>query len=157
MDAWLPKPLRTFMAIDLTSRRQTGNGAPTAVSEAQVDAMFSSVGFDVTWYHDPTVKLSATSGGVEVEASQDIVMRAAPKGKFRFVDKGRLSVGVLGSGGFRDSSLVARNRFRVFFETFETVIDTLSAPAIDIRIDNACANGVQIDDVVLDCLGLAVA
>lgn len=157
-DAWMPKSLQQFFFLDLLSRRATNGTFPSA-QPSDVDAAFQRFGFDIHWYEDPTYKLSATVGSFEVEkatADMDIVIRTAPKGKFRFIDKGRLNVGVIGSGGYRDSELVARNRFRVFFETFETVIDTMAAPAVDINILNACANGVQIDDRVLDCHGFVV-
>lgn len=156
-DVWMPKVLAAFFQADIISRKTADGSIPNA-TVSDVESAFSRYGFDVHWYHDPTATISTTAGGAFVEvANQDLLLRAAPKGKFRFIDKGRLTVGVMGNGGLRDSTLVSQNRFRVFFETFETVIDTMSAPAMDISIHDACANGAVIADVALDCLGAAAA
>jgi hypothetical protein len=80
-------------------------------------------------------------------------MLVAPRGKFARMDGGNLTIGVTGNNIYRDNSSNARNRFTMFWESFEGVVNTDSCPAHIVEINNICWNGQQIADVVLDCEG----
>lgn len=155
MKAWLPRWVLWAMKMDILRRRRTDAGF-SVPSDATIEAMFSNVGVDVTWFIDrPTwaVALPAVHTANTLNllpASVQILI--APPGKFAAIDRGELAIGVTGNNIYRDNESNKRNQFTFFFENFEGVVNTTSCPAHLLDIP-ACWNGAQIDDIVINCQG----
>ena len=156
MQAWIPRWVLWGMKMDIVRRRATG---PTpdvlnVPSDAQINAMFDKVGVTVHWYLDrPTYAVAIPAIGSTLNrlpASVQIMI--APPGKFAAIDRGELAIGVTGNNIYRDNESNRRNQFTFFFENFEGIVNTTSCPAhvLDIPV---CWNGVQIDDIVINCQG----
>jgi hypothetical protein len=92
------------------------------------------------------------SGGVLNLLPRTLEILVAPAGKFAVIDRGELAIGVTGNNIYRDNTSNSRNEFTFFFENFEGVVNTTSCPAYKLEL-SACWNGIQIDDVVIDCEG----
>lgn len=155
MQAWLPRWVMWAMKMDLMRRRRTA-GDFSVPSDGQINGMFSEVGLTPHWYMDTpsyAVAIPAVSSGGNLNllpASVQILL--APAGKFAVMDRGELAIGVTGNNIYRDNQSNSRNEFTFFFENFEGIVDTTSCPAHILDIP-ACWNGVQIDDIVINCQG----
>lgn len=117
---------------------EAGAGAPDtslAISDAQIDAMFTAVGLTPVWaLDDDTGDQTFASAGAGTQSSPATfpvfpqrsghtgtgvsVLRALvyPEGTFQRLDGGELNLGVV-----RDSALNAVNKYQVFSEIFEAV------------------------------------
>lgn len=156
MNAWIPRWVLWAMKMDLARRRRT-DGSFSVPSDAQVEAMFREVGIsNVTWYLDnPSYAVAIpglASGGTLNLLPASVQILIAPTGKFAVMDRGELAIGVTGNNIYRDNQSNSRNEFTFFFENFEGIVDTTSCPAHILDIE-ACWNGVQIDDIVINCQG----
>lgn len=156
MQAWIPRWVLWAMKMDLARRRRT-DGSFTVPSDAQIEGMFREVGIsNVTWYLDnPSYAVAIpglASGGTLNLLPASVQILIAPTGKFAVMDRGELAIGVTGNNIYRDNQSNSRNEFTFFFENFEGVVDTTSCPAHILDIP-ACWNGVQIDDIVINCQG----
>lgn len=155
MEAWAPRWVLYGIKMDLLRRRQTGSSVPRVATDAEVEAMFSNAGFNIHWFIDtPTWSVAIPGVGASNLnlIPQSVQILVAPPGKFALMQKGELSIGVTGNHTYRDNSSNARNRFTMFWETFEGIVNTTSCPAhiLDIPV---CWSGVQIDDIVINCQG----
>jgi hypothetical protein len=157
MDVWLHRTVLNAMKADVASRRNTSGQVLSVPSTAQINAIFADAGFTPHWFLDrPTwvTPLPTFSvGGRLADFPRNVEMLVAPRGKFARMDGGNLTIGVTGNNIYRDNSSNARNRFTMFWESFEGVVNTDSCPAHIVEINNICWNGQQIADVVLDCEG----
>jgi hypothetical protein len=156
MKAWLPRWTLYAMKMDIFRRRQTSGGLNQVPSDAEIEGMFRDVGVDVTFFMDrPTwavaVPSIATANSLNL-LPQSVQILIAPPGKFAAIDRGELAIGVTGNNIYRDNESNRRNQFTFFFENFEGVVNTTSCPAHILDIP-ACWNGVQIDDIVINCQG----
>ena len=153
MKAWLPRWVLWAMKMDMMRRRNL-NGQLVVPSDAQIERMFSDVGVDVTWFIDtPTWAVAIPGIGATLNllpATVEILI--APPGKFAAIDRGELAIGVTGNNIYRDNTSNRKNEFTYFMENFEGVVSTTSCPAHVLSIP-ACWNGVQIDDIVINCQG----
>lgn len=154
MEAWIPRWVMWAMKMDLMRRRRVDGGFAVP-SDGQINSLFSDVGVTPHWFMDaPTYAVAIPSVGVStlnlLPASVQIML--APSGKFAAIDRGELAIGVTGNNIYRDNESNRRNQFTFFFENFEGVVDTTSCPAHILDIP-ACWNGVQIDDIVINCQG----
>lgn len=156
MQAWIPRWVLWAMKMDIARRRRT-DGSFSVPTDAQIEAMFREVGIsNVTWYLDnPSYAVAIpgiASGGNLNLLPASVQILVAPTGKFAVMDRGELAIGVTGNNIYRDNVSNSRNEFTFFFENFEGVVDTTSCPAHILDIP-ACWNGVQIDDIVINCQG----
>lgn len=155
MEAWLPRWVLWAMKMDILRRRRTDAGF-SVPSDATIEGMFRDVGVNVTWFIDrPTWAVAIpevhTANNLNLlPASVQILI--APPGKFAAIDRGELAIGVTGNNIYRDNESNRRNQYTFFFENFEGVVNTTSCPAHTLDIP-ACWNGVQIDDIVINCQG----
>lgn len=155
MKAWAPRWVLWGMKMDIMRRRRT-DGNVVVPSDAEIETMFRNVGIDVTWFIDtPTwaVAIPAVhTANVLNLLPQSVQILIAPPGKFALIDRGDLNIGVTGDNKYRDNDSNAQNQFTFFFESFEGVVSTTTCPAhiLDIPV---CWNGVQIDDIVINCQG----
>lgn len=156
--AWAPRWLLWAMKMDIMRRRRVdgGFGIP---SDAQIEGMFRDVGLNVTWFIDqPTWSVAVAAVGSNGKLNLlpgSVQILIAPAGKFAMIDRGELAIGVTGNNIYRDNESNKRNQFTFFFENFEGVVNTTSCPAHILDIA-ACWSGVQIDDMLVDCLGVDV-
>ena len=155
MEAWAPRWVLWGIKMDLLRRRQDGSNVPTIATDAQIAAMFASVGVNIHWFMDTpsyAVAIPAVGASTLNLIPQSVQILIAPPGKFALMDRGELNIGVTGDGLYRDTSTNARNQFTFFFENFEGVVNTNTCPAhiLDIPV---CWNGAQIDDIVINCQG----
>lgn len=155
MEAWAPRWVLWGIKMDLFRRRQINSGMPSVASDAQVEALFANAGINIHWFMDTpsyAVAIPAVGASVLNLIPQSVQILIAPPGKFALMDRGELSIGVTGNGMYRDTTSNARNQFTFFFENFEGIVNTNTLPAhiLDIPV---CWNGVQIDDIVINCQG----
>ncbi len=155
MEAWAHRIVLAGMKMDIMRRRRT-DGKVTIPSDAEVEGMFRDVGINIHWFIDtPTwavaVPTVATGGTLNL-LPQSVQILIAPPGKFALMTKPELSIGVTGNRIYRDNESNASNTYTFFTETFEGVVNTNTCPAhiLDIPV---CWNGVQIDDIVINCQG----
>lgn len=156
-DAWLPRWVRYAMKMDIIRRRSTNGGMISVPSDAQIDNMFRDVGVEPHFFIDTPTWAEAVpavqTGGVLNLLPSTIDMVIAPRGKFAVMDRGELSIGVTGNNIYRDNASNSKNQFTMFFENFESLVDTNSCPAYLLTIEDLCHNGIQIADEVMACDG----
>lgn len=153
-DAWSPRWVRAALAIDLINRKNlSGNSANQAAALAEVSAGLSSVGIDMTWTLDYATNwtkapvLPADSGAVPALPTTANVM-LAPKGNFRVLDRGELAIGVTNNHIYRDNDSNAHNRFTMFYESFEGLID-FGCTSVELTISNLKPTGAQVADATI--------
>jgi len=157
MEAWMPRWVLHAMKMDIVRRRRTDGGMMSVPSDAQIAAMFREVGVNVHFFIDTPswatpIPAIETAGALNPLPNQ-VEILVAPPGKFALMDRGELSIGVTGNNIYRDNASNRKNEFTFFFENFEGIVDTNSCPAHILEIPELCYNGVQIDDVVINCDG----
>lgn len=156
MEAWLPRWVLMAMKMDLFRRRRTDGETNIVPSDADIVRLFNSVGVNPHFFIDrPTWAVAVPSiatGNTLNLLPQSVQVLIAPPGKFAAIDRGELAIGVTGNNIYRDNESNRRNQFTFFFENFEGVVNTTSCPAHILDIP-ACWNGVQIDDIVINCQG----
>ncbi len=156
-EMWAPRWLQTAIRMDLFSRRNTSGNRNLVPTQGEVDAMFRDAGVNPHWFLDTPAYATAIpavgSGGFLNRLPSDVQIMLAPRGKFAVIDRGELNIGVTANNIYRDNDSNAHNEFTYFFENFEGIVNTTSCPAhtLDIPI---CANGVQVDDQLVDCNGV---
>lgn len=155
MDVWLPRWVMWAIKTDLYRRRRT-DGVAQVASDGAVNALFTDAGVSVHWFMDrPSWALqvpAVATGNVLNLFPSSIDMLIHKRGKFALMSRGMNSIGVTGNNQYRLSDDLLKNQFTFFFESAEGLIDTDSCPAHKVRLP-VCWNGVQIDDVVIDCEG----
>lgn len=156
MDVWLPRWVLWAIKTDLLRRRRTDGGRNVVASDGEVNAMFADVGVVPHWFMDKpswasTIPAVATGNIVNL-FPRVVDMLIHRRGKFALMTKGMNSIGVTGNNMYRQDDDLLRNQFTFFFESAEGLIDTDSCPAHLLHMP-VCWNGVQIDDVVIDCEG----
>lgn len=156
-NVWAHRRYLDAIKIDLFSQRRTDGGPRRIPSTAEVNAMFASEGFNVTWTLDSASWMEPIApmvNGADIANPLPSVMDmlVAPRGKLRLMDQGTLNLGVAGSR-IRDTGLLAANAFEIFFESFEGVVDTDSCPSHLLSLRGLCWTGHQIADVEIDCEG----
>jgi hypothetical protein len=155
-DAWLPRWVLPALQADQLRRKRFDGGVNTVPSEAEVTRVFTSAGVTPHFFRDtpswatpiPKLQTSGTLGWFP----RNLEVLVAPRGKFALMDRGELNIGVTGNI-MRDNTSLSKNEFTFFFENFEGVVNTTSCPAHILHFDNLCYNGVQIQDVVINCEG----
>lgn len=150
MHAWIPRWVMHAMRISLARRRVTNGSGVRLPSEAEISALFSNVGFNVTWFIDtptwaPTIPPVQAAGDLRLLPTT-VPILIAPEGKFAVMDRGNLNIGVAPGNLYRDNTSNSKNEFTLFFESFEGLVDTDSCPSYIYSIP-ACWNGVQIADI----------
>jgi len=157
-DVWMPRWILNGIKTDLM-RRRNSSGNPQAVpSDAQVAGLFRSVGAEPHFFIDTpswaTPVPAVHSANTLNLLPNQVEMIVAPRGKFAVMDRGELSIGVTGNNIYRDNASNSKNQFTMFFENFEGLVNTNSCPAYLLTVEGLCHNGVQIDDAVIDCVGV---
>jgi hypothetical protein len=157
LEAWAPRHLLTGIQMDFVRRRRTDGSFSLVPSESTVNGWFRDAGVDIHWFIDrpswaTTIPPVATNGVLNF-MPRHVEILIAPRGKFAFMDRGNLTVGVSPNNIYRLNDDLRRNQFTFFFESFEGVIDTNTCPAHLIQIPNLCYNGQQIADLVINCEG----
>lgn len=162
LEMWAPRWLQTYLRVDIARRRNTSVSTPHFASEAEVDAVFSDLGFNVHWFIDTptwgvTAPVQSTGNPTTlVAAPASVNVLVAPQGKFALIDRGSLTIGLQGNNVVRDLTTLKKNQFTMFFETFEGIVDTNSCPADMLKIP-LCFSGIQHADQAVDCYGFAEA
>jgi len=162
LEMWAPRWLQTYLRIDIARRRNTSVSTPHFASEAEVNQVFSDLGFNVHWFIDTptwgvTAPVQSTGNPTTlVAAPTSVNVLVAPSGKFALIDRGSLTIGLQGNNVVRDLATLKKNQFTMFFETFEGIVDTNSCPADMLKIP-LCFAGIQHADQAVDCFGFAEA
>lgn len=150
-DAWLPRWVAQAFRLDVLRQRKTqgriGDRLPTM---AEVNAVLSDAGVDVTWTLDTASTWGAapvlTDGEALPDFPVDVPFLLAPKGNLRALDRGDLTIGVNPGGIYRDNSSNEDNTFTIFQESFEGLMD-LGATNWAGAIEGVCFSGAQVADV----------
>lgn len=157
-DAWIPRWVVPALQHDVMNMRRTsGSVRERLVSQAEIEAMLRDVGVDVTWTLDfaSTWETPAplVDGDAIPELPTTIDFIVAPKGNFRALDRGDLTVGVANGNIYRDNASNTVNQFTIFQESFEGLMD-LGATNLAVTISDVCLRGTQTADVdALECAG----
>lgn len=157
LEAWMPRWVLTALQVDLMRRRTTNGTLQNIPSQSAIESMLASAGLNVHWFIDtpswaPSIP-AVHSGGTMNRLPTTIPVIVAKRGKFAVIDRGNLSIGVTGNNIYRDNSSNRTNTYTFFMESFEGLVNTDSCPAHLLRIP-VCYNGVQVDDRLVDCLGI---
>lgn len=114
-----PEWFKNALRADLT-KQIPGSDADDAInlSEARLNAWFSTRGINVTWTPDgeSTQYFSAQEAGALNSFPDNVVWYLFSEGTFLFLDGGTLDLGLV-----RDSTLNGTNDYKIFLETFEGV------------------------------------
>jgi hypothetical protein len=154
-EMWAPRNLMYAIKADMMRRRRTDGGFFSVPSDAQVNALFTSVGVTPHWFIDtpswatpiPKLQVSGRLG----QFTRNLEILIAPRGKFAVIDRGELNFGV--NNVMRDNTSLSKNEYTLFYENWEGIVNTTSCPAHILEFDNLCFNGQQIADVVGNCEG----
>jgi len=157
-DAWMPRWIVPALQHDVMNMRRTsGSLRDRLPSRSEIEAMLRDVGVDVTWTLDfaenwETVA-PAEDGQALPELPTQINFIMSPKGNFRALDRGELSIGVANGNIYRDNASNTKNQFTIFQESFEGLMD-LGATNYEVEISGVCLRGTQTADVdALECAG----
>lgn len=153
MNAYVPRWFLSALRLDQMSRR--GGSVP---SVADINRQFADVGANLipvmdrpSWQVADGVMLNGSSELGRLPNQVKILL--TPADKFAMMERGDLSVGVRGAG-MRDSALVSKNSSQIFYESFEGIVDLNSCPAYTVHMTGLKYSGHQIDDIILDGLGV---
>jgi len=155
-DAWLPRWVFPALQIDLLRQRRTsGRLADRVVTMSEVNMAFRDLGLDVTWTMDVASSWAPVPTFADGEALPalpvDIDLLFAPKGNLRALDRGSIDLGVT-NNTVRDNESNRRNRFTLWYESFEGLID-FGATNYHLNLSGVCLSGAQTADVtaITDC------
>jgi hypothetical protein len=148
---WAPRWVREALRVDLARQKRTGGSAAERVAaRGTVDSMFSALGVDMNWVYDtPSSGWAAPDGiddGGEVpHLPTEAPFILAPRGNFRALDGGNLTIGVTNNNIYRDNESNRHNEFTIFMENFEGIID-FGCTSYELKITGFCPSGVQTED-----------
>lgn len=152
-----PRWLQLALKADMMRRRSTNGSRIMVPSDADVNALFTGVGFEPVWFIDTpswaTAIPSKNVNGVLGQFPANLEVLLAPVGKYAVLDRGELNIGVTGNNYYRDTTNLKKNEITFFVENYEGVVDTTSCPADIVQFPNVCFNGQQIADIVINCQG----
>ena len=159
-DAWLPRWVLPALQIDLLRQRRTsGRLSERLPSAAEVNAALNTAGISPTWTMDVATSWAPVPTFDDGEAlpslPTDIDFFFSPMGNFRALDKGEQEMGVTNSprrGTVRDNESNSRNRFTIWQESFEGILDN-GGTTYAVNISGVCLSGAQTGDVtaITDC------
>ena len=148
---FLPRWVQAGIRVSLMRRRVTNGQGVRVVTDAEVNKLFTDIGFNPVWFIDTPTWAQTIPAVRNITNANPLPTRVdaivAPPGKFAVMDRGQLSVGVAANNIYRDNTSNTRNEFTMFFENFEGLVNTDSCPAYKFRIDNVSWNGVQVGDI----------
>lgn len=143
LDIWLPRWIRNALREDVI-RAANDSGVPEVVVDATINSWFGDIGLVPHFTFDnPTSAgdLSTQTSGV-VNAWPDTTWYIlSVRGNLGILDLGSINIGVSPNGSFRDSALTKRNRFQMFMESFEGLVNR-GAPVWRGEV-TVLANGAQ--------------
>jgi hypothetical protein len=149
---WAPRWVREALRVDLTRQRRT-NGASAAsrvASRGDVDSLFTALGVNMTWVYDYPSSGWDTQDGLDDGSAvptppTEAPFILAPRGNFRALDGGNLTIGVTNNNIYRDNESNRHNQFTMFMENFEGIID-FGCTSYELKIAGFCPSGVQTED-----------
>lgn len=143
LDIWLPRWIKNALREDVI-RAANDSGVPEVVVDATIASWFGDVGLVPHFTFDnPTIAgdLTDQAAGV-VNAWPDTTWYIlSVRGNLGILDLGSINIGVSPNGSFRDSALTKRNRFQMFMESFEGLVNR-GAPVWRGEV-TVLANGAQ--------------
>jgi hypothetical protein len=155
-DAWIPRWVFPALQIDLLRQKRTsGRLADRIVTQAEVNSALRDLGLDVTWTMDVATSWAPVptfaDGEVLPALPVDIDLLFSPKGNLRALDRGSVNLGVT-NNVVRDNESNRRNRFTMWWETAEGLID-FGATNYHLNLSDVCLSGAQTADVtaITDC------
>lgn len=155
-DAWLPRWVFPALQIDLLRQKRTsGRLADRIVTQGEVLAAFRELGLDVTWTMDVASSWAPVPTFADGEALPslpvDIDLLFAPKGNLKALDRGSIDLGVT-NNVVRDNESNRTNRFTLWYESFEGLID-MGGTNYHLNLSDVCLSGAQTADVtaITDC------
>ena len=155
-DAWIPRWVFPALQIDLLRQKRTsGRLADRIVTQGEILAAFRDLGLDVTWTMDVATSWAPVPTFADGEALPslpvDIDLLFAPKGNLKALEKGSIDLGVT-NNVVRDNESNRTNRFTLWYESFEGLID-MGGTNYHLNLSDVCLSGAQTADVtaITDC------
>ncbi len=155
-DAWIPRWVFPALQIDLLRQKRTsGRLADRIVTQGEILAAFRELGLDVTWTMDVATSWAPVPTFADGEALPslpvDIDLLFAPKGNLKALDRGSIDLGVT-NNVVRDNESNRTNRFTLWYESFEGLID-MGGTNYHLNLSDVCLSGAQTADVtaITDC------
>lgn len=128
LQTWLPRWVRDALREDII-RAANDSGLPEIVTDAIIKANFADVGIDVTFTYDNPLagfgvgNLATQGAGALLGWPDQTWFIMSARGNLAMLDLGSIDIGVNPNGNFRDSALTKRNRFQMFMESYEGVVN----------------------------------
>lgn len=125
LDIWLPRWIRDGLREDVI-RAANDSGVPEVVADATIASWFADFGAVPHFTYDaPTAygNITPQTGGVVNGWPDTFWYILSPKGNLGMLDLGTIDIGVNPTGTYRDTTLVSRNRFQLFMESFEGLVN----------------------------------
>lgn len=157
MEAWLPRHVQVLLIRDWLARTHADvrNPRDMLISVADLNSALAEAGAMVHWTLDVASSWESigTQGAGALEAIPTTIDGLlAPRGNFRRLDEGTLTVGVTNRVPW-DKDDMKRNQFTMFWETFEGIID-MGCPSWSFNIGPVCATGLSygpLDSAEVTC------
>jgi len=143
LDVWLPRWVRNALREDVI-RAANDSGVPEIVVDSVIASWFEDIGLVPHFTFDnPTSAgdLTAQAAGVVNGWPDSTWYVMSVRGNLGILDLGTINIGVSPNGSFRDSALTKRNRFQMFMESFEGLVNR-GAPVWRGNV-TVLANGAQ--------------
>lgn len=152
-EAWAPRWVREALRVDGIRQKNVCGSTLTnrAVGRGEVDAAFASLGVNIHWLMDnpsngwPDVPIVA-DGETIPNTPNTAPFFLSPRGNFRALDGGNLTIGVTNNNIYRDIESLKRNNFTFFIENFEGIID-FGCTSYELTVDPFCPHGAQTEDI----------
>lgn len=125
LDIWLPRWIRNALREDVI-RASNDSGVPEVVVDSVIASWFGDVGMVPHFTFDnPTSSgdLSLQADGLVNGWPDETWYILSTRGNLGLLDLGAINIGVSPNGSFRDSTLTSRNRFQMFMESFEGLVN----------------------------------
>jgi len=125
LDVWMPRLVRNILRQDVI-RAWNDSGVPEVVVDATINGWFGDIGIVPHFTLDnPTLYGDyATQGTAHVLANPDDTWYImSVRGNLAILDLGAINIGVNPNGTYRDTTLNKRNRFQMFMESFEGLVN----------------------------------